>query len=225
MYGGQQNLPKHIKKRFLTKPMSTSNTVNLFGLFRHGETEWNVEKRIQGRGNSPLTRNGISQLQLWAAALQESSWQRILVSPQLRAVQTAEIFNASLKLPVTVADGLQEQNWGDWEGATLQDLQTRQAKELQTQIEAGWEFTPPNGESRRRVLARAKEVLDTAADSWPGDNILIISHQSVIKCLIYSALGSPFLPDAKQKLLKNRLHVLTLQDSLLAAHRINITRS
>lgn len=203
--------------------MSLFTPCNAFGLFRHGETEWNVEKRIQGRGNSPLTPRGIAQLQLWASALEKSGWQRILVSPQLRAVQTAELINASLKIPVTIIEGLQEQNWGDWEGATLEDLQTGQPEELQKQIDAGWDFTPPNGESRRQVLLRAREVLDAAALSWPGDNILVISHQSVIKCLIYSAIASPFLPGTTRKLHKNRLHIVTLQNKLLGASQLNIT--
>lgn len=202
--------------------MTSTRPPNIFGLFRHGQTEWNVKKQIQGATDSPLTPEGIAELSNWAPALQQFNWQRILVSPQQRAVHTAEIINSYLHLPVSVDNNLREQDWGRWEGLTLKEIKATQAFELQKQIDAGWYFTPPDGESRKEVLLRAKAALINAAEKWPTESILVISHQGVIKCLVYSALGRSYLPCTSRKIHKNALHILTMQALQLTAHQLNI---
>ncbi len=77
-----------------------SQTNSIFGLLRHGETEWNTKKRIQGFSNSPLTAKGISQTKEWAETLQQWEWDQIYASDLGRVKQTAAILNESLNLPL-----------------------------------------------------------------------------------------------------------------------------
>lgn len=83
---------------------------------RHGETQWNTEKRMQGRSDSPLTAHGIWQAQQLARRLKDEKIDAIYSSPTPRAARTAEILKGSRGLQVRLLDDLMEINLGDWEG-------------------------------------------------------------------------------------------------------------
>ena len=195
---------------------------SLFGLLRHGKTLWNEQKRIQGSSNSPLTTEGINTLKHWQPHLERYHWNLILTSPLQRARHTAEILNKSLGLPIKTEDGLREQDWGQWEGMTLPELRKSFPRELEKQTAAGWDFTPTGGESRRVVLERSMDIVEKYHHLSLEKRILIISHQSVIKCLVYSLLNRAFLEHEKKVLNKNALHLLKHDQGRLKTHQLNI---
>lgn len=116
----------------MTNLPSQANSV--FGLLRHGETEWNTKKRIQGFNNSPLTAKGISQTKEWARTLQQWEWDQIYASDLGRVKQTAAILNQSLQLPTFFDKRLREQNWGDWEGLTIPVIKKDYKEELKNEL-------------------------------------------------------------------------------------------
>lgn len=195
-----------------------------FGLLRHGKTLWNEQKRIQGSSDSPLSPAGEQESGRWLPVLSQHEWDRILASPLPRVRQTVEILNNSLKLPVTFDQQLREQDWGSWEGKTLTEIENLEGEELQRQTDSGWNFTPPGGESRKQVLKRVKQTITMAARQWPNETILVVSHQSVMKCLLYEILGHPFLPDGGKPVKKNRFHLISHQHNRLQTEKLNIAR-
>jgi probable phosphoglycerate mutase len=202
--------------------MSTST---LFGLLRHGQTIWNTQKRVQGRLDSPLTPDGIEAVQKWARFLASPRWQwsRIITSPLPRARTTAQLINNSLCLEIHEEPDLSEQDWGIWEGLTWSELHRDSAEEVQTQVDRGWSFRPPEGESRLEVHKRARSVLSHIGRRYPGEQILVITHQGVIKSLVYAIEKRKFLPQEPELIDKNSLQTVSCCNDTLTGFAYNIS--
>lgn len=159
--------------------------VTRFGLMRHAVTEWNKEGRIQGHSDSPLSSEGRHMAAKWAKILQHGNWRRILCSDSGRAKTTAMLLNSVLALPLEIDARLREMDWGQWTGLTRQDIRDRFADTLRNQNVGDWSFTPPGGENQLQVRKRGIQALKEAAMKWPGQYILTITHEGLIKCLFY----------------------------------------
>ena len=201
--------------------MSTST---LFGLFRHGQTIWNKQKRVQGRLDSALTPEGIEAVREWAhfLATPRWNWARIIASPAPRARATAQLINEQLHVEIQEEDDLREQDWGIWEGLSWAEIHTNSAKELEKQIKKGWAFRPPQGESRSEVCSRARSALRFYGRELSGKQILVVTHQGVIKSLIYSIEKRQFLPEEPKLIDKNRLQTLSCCNDTLTGFAYNI---
>ena len=179
------------------------------GLIRHAQTAWNREKRLQGRRDSPLGEIGTRQARAWGKALAAFPWDACVASPQGRALDTARAVCRELAIPLETEDLLREQDWGAWEGRTLASVRADCPDELARRTRAGWDFRPPGGESRREVLGRALEAVAAIARRHPGRNILAVTHQGVVKCLLYYLCGRAFLPEEPPLLPKGwHLHLV-----------------
>jgi len=174
--------------------MTPNGPITHFGIMRHAKTEWNQEKKIQGQRNSPLTPEGKQQAREWGMLLENFSWNRILASDMGRALETVDIINGYLQVPIIRDSRLQEQDWGEWTGKTLSMIKKEFPRLMKEQERAGWGFCPPGGEDRYTVWKRSQKALQEATEKWPGENILVITHEGVIKCLIYRLFGRQFLP-------------------------------
>lgn len=201
--------------------MVSGRRITRFGLIRHAETHWNREKRIQGQQDSPLTPEGERQAGHWAAVLDGYGWDRCLCSDIGRARRTAAIINHRLNLPLMVEIGLREQDWGAWVGRTLKELKAEVPEALAKQVARGWRFRPPKGEDRNRVLSRGKHALEAAAARWPSADILTVTHEGMIKCLVYHCLNREFLPSEKPVLKSAHLHWLAVEDGRLRLEKLN----
>jgi len=188
--------------------MQDSHKIIRFGLIRHAQTIWNREKKIQGHSDSPLTADGERQASSWGQILLRYSWDRILASDAVRALTTGERINAFLKIPIEIDPRLREQDWGQWVGKTVRQIQAEAAELLGEQTKAGWDFCPPGGEDRKSVLARSRGALQDAFNRWPGENILVVTHEGVIKSLLYYLSGRKFLPSEPPLLKSYHLHLL-----------------
>lgn len=201
-----------------------SSEETYLGLLRHGQTVWNLEKRIQGRMDSPLTNDGIHRCRKWARHLASPawSWDRIITSPLPRARKTAEYINENLTIPMAVDDGLREQDWGLWEGLTIGEVKKNFPNQLEQQVSLGWSFCPPGGESRLEVSERVTGALAAHVKKHPGEQLLIITHQGVIKSLIYRIENRQFLPEEKELINSNRLHTITGNSGVFSGATYNI---
>jgi broad specificity phosphatase PhoE len=197
----------------------------LFGLLRHGQTEWNVLKKIQGLADSPLSPAGRKQTAEWTRVLANYGWQRIVASDQGRVVETVAILNREWQLPISHDPRLREQHWGEWEGLTIPTIEREFAAELQTRIALGWQFAPPGGESRAAVRDRALAALRAAAGTWPGEKILVVCHQGVIKTTLYHLTNRAFVPGADPRLHHDRLHLIACHAGQFDPVRLNIARN
>ena len=179
-----------------------------FGLIRHAQTVWNREKKIQGHRDSPLTAEGEGQASSWGQRLLQLPWDRLLVSDSGRTLATAEKINSCLKIPLTSDSRLREQDWGQWVGKTVQQIESEVPQILTAQVDSGWDFCPPGGESRKSVLKRSQKALIEAAGRYRGDNLLVVTHEGVVKSLIYHLCGRKFLPGEPAILKSYQLHWL-----------------
>jgi probable phosphoglycerate mutase len=207
--------------------MGTVNTASktIFGLMRHAKTQWNLEKRIQGQNDSILCADGIEQAVKWRKIIKSvRSWDRIVTSGLSRSIQTAEIINRDLELPTESNCGLNEQNWGDWNGKTDRELLGDLETELTRRMSMGWQFRPPGGEDRYAVWERSRMALSEIAGRSPGQNILVIAHGGVIKCLLYGVLGKKFLPEEPRIIKQYHLHFLSWKDGRLSLDQLNAVR-
>lgn len=200
--------------------MSQSPTTR-FGLVRHALTEWNREKRIQGQSDTQLSLVGKRQAAKWGRVLKAELWDRILTSDARRAWETARSINAFLKVPMESDPRLREQDWGAWTGKTLRELKREAPQLLSFQEQAGWDFCPPGGEDRRHVQERSMTALGEAGEKWAGERILVVTHEGVIKCLVYGLLGRLFLPGEAMLLHPRSLHWLSHDQEGLRVEEIN----
>lgn len=194
----------------------------LIGLLRHGITLWNEEKRIQGSMDSPLSAHGKEMTKAWAKQLRAENWDRIVASDLGRVQETVAILNTSLKLPIFFEPRLREMHWGKWEGLAIKDVYNQEAALVEKMVQAGWEFRPPEGESRKEALMRAKRGISDAVNRWPGEKILVVCHLGIIKCLICDCVGSSFLPGETPSISKNSLHLLEVENTRFNCLRLNI---
>lgn len=204
--------------------MNAVNRVTRFGLMRHAETLWNLEKRIQGHSDSPLTERGEAQAARWGQALKKLSFERMLASDTGRARATADIVNAILKIPLTLDANLREQDWGDWSGKTRAQIKAKAPQMLARLEKDGWNFRPPGGEDRKSILNRSRKALTEAAGKWPGTRILVVTHEGVIKSVIYHLCGRKFLPSEPALIKRQHLHWLFWDQDGLRLEAVNAFR-
>jgi probable phosphoglycerate mutase len=147
-------------------------------LVRHGQTEFNRERRIQGHVDSPLTELGVRQAKAVGRLLRDlirdpAGW-RIVSSPLGRARSTAEIIASKLGgLPVEFDARLQEMSWGAHDGRLRADLE---AEHPDTFGKSGWAFdAPTDGESYEAVASRVGDWLASLPPE-PERKVIAVSH-------------------------------------------------
>ncbi len=148
---------------------------------RHGPTEWNRIKRLQGHHDEPLLPASRQQLRNLRLPEGFTRW-HWFSSPLLRARETA----ACLGLDASVAPPLIEMDWGDWEGLRITDLRSRDPAGMETMEARGLDLHPPGGESPRQVqqrLDRWAESLRIAGIEYAG----AVCHKGVIRALLAAA--------------------------------------
>ncbi|MFC7392337.1 histidine phosphatase family protein [Scopulibacillus cellulosilyticus] len=153
-------------------------------LTRHGETEWNVEHRMQGRKNSLLTRRGKEQATWLSERLSDQNIDLIITSPSPRALETAEIIRDERDIKIIQDEHFLEMNVGDWEGRTLDEIKQINPEKFYLYWEQPHLFKAVGGEDyyqvRERVLPRLKYLLN----EYPNKDLLIVSHSVVLKILL-----------------------------------------
>ena len=192
-----------------------------FGLVRHAETLWNRERRIQGQGDSPLTSKGKQDADKWGRQLSRFSWDCILMSDAGRAVETATRINHYLQVPMESDSRLREQDWGQWAGQIISQIESEASDRLPNERKTGWHFCPPGGEDRVSVCQRSQRALNEAAARWRGDTIMIITHEGVIKSLIYHLAGRNFLPGEPALIRPYHLHWLVHTGQVFRIDKLN----
>ncbi|WP_341894817.1 histidine phosphatase family protein [Ferrovibrio terrae] len=152
-------------------------------LLRHGPTDWNAEKRLQGRTDTALSEAGRQQFggRRIPAAYRGWTW---YASPLRRTQETA----ALLGLQATAEPALIEMNWGAYEGSTLEELHAKYGAAFAAYEALGLDLQPPGGESPRQVQQRLLPWLR----NLPG-NAGAVTHKGVIRAILALAFDWPML--------------------------------
>jgi probable phosphoglycerate mutase len=146
-------------------------------LLRHAVTDWNLEKRVQGRIDQPLSATGLRQFQDLALPPKFVAY-RWYCSPLRRATQTAELLGLTA---IDIEAALIEMNWGDWEGEILKPLRKQLGDEMRDNERRGIDFCPPGGESPRQVQVRLQTWLRQIAVS--KQDTAAVVHKGIIRCV------------------------------------------
>lgn len=147
-------------------------------LLRHGETEWNTQRRWQGHEDIPLNRHGELQAHAAAEALQDQRLDIIYTSDLNRAKTTARLIADACLTPLVVEPELRERHFGAIQGLTRREAEERYPS-LYSRIQAREpDVDPPgrNSESLGRFARRIGAVFRSIAVRHPGKRVLIVSH-------------------------------------------------
>jgi probable phosphoglycerate mutase len=150
---------------------------------RHGPTEWNAVGRFQGHTDIPLSAEGLAKMRALRPPAPFHA-ARPFVSPLLRARQTAEALGL---LNPTPDSRLMEQNWGDWEGLSREQILSQDGDDAFSRAGLAADFHPPGGESTRDLMARVAGFLKDAAKT--DSDAIAIAHLGVLRAAYTLATG------------------------------------
>lgn len=149
-------------------------TETILGLLRHGQTDWNIDLRLQGSTDIPLNETGKAQALVAAQHLRREDWDVIIASPLSRAKDTADIVGAMLAMPVVVVPELIERSFGVAEG--MDHASWRKLYESHETIEGL--------ESLEDLRTRTLLLLDLIKNEYAGQRVLAVSHGAFIRKLL-----------------------------------------
>lgn len=188
-----------------------------FYFARHGETDWNVEKRIQGKTDIPLNENGIRQAAQLADDLagQHLAVAAVYTSPQLRAAKTAQVVAGRLGVPCYDMDDLREMDLGEWEGSNWDAIREDYGETYQYWLAHRRYTKMPGGECYDEVLKRTLDALGeiisresgrtsgtgktneasmavTARGVHGAQDVLVVTHSAILRTLRCYIARCPF---------------------------------
>lgn len=146
---------------------------------RHGQTDWNVLKKVQGKADIDLNENGREQATIIAKKIDLEKIDLIISSPLKRALQTTEIINKSKGIPVIIDERISERDFGEFEGKRTSDFN----------YEEFWSYKANKGyikaENIRDFFDRVYDFLNEVKEKYKDKRILIVTHGGVsilMKC-------------------------------------------
>ena len=159
-------------------------------LTRHGETEWNKQRRIQGcRSDTRLSQTGLEQADRLAAALRKERIDAIYASPMKRASETAQIIAEACKLQVHVFNELREIDAGELDGLFEREL-TGLYETAWKEFRNGNASTPlPGGESLQDLQKRTSWAVDRMLEKHIDGTVVVVAHLLANLAMVCQALG------------------------------------
>lgn len=158
-------------------------------LWRHGETTYNAEGRMQGQLDSELTEIGWNQARFAVPALARFDPAIVVASDLRRATDTATVFARAAGVPIRIDKRLRETNLGEWQGCTGTEVD-----EYWPGARQYWysdpRWAPPSGETKLEVAERARELITELDVEFTG-TALLGTHGGLISALVASLLGLP----------------------------------
>jgi 2,3-bisphosphoglycerate-dependent phosphoglycerate mutase len=172
--------------------MPAKDSLYAFTFLRHGKSTGNLEGRLHGQSEYPLSDIGVQQARQLADYWQDQkqTFTQVISSPLERALKTAEILATALDVPIETNPIWMERYFGTWEGLTPEEVH---------QTHTDFDFADltqrpgQNGESLLELFARASQALQSLLNR-PAGEYLIVSHGAILQMTFYIILGlSPLL--------------------------------
>ena len=160
-------------------------------LVRHGQTDWNLEGRLQGQLDVPLNETGLQQVRSLAEQLKVSKFSAIFSSDLMRARQTAGIISEALGLPVVYDRRLREIHQGDVQGMLFSDVIQQFKDTLENRTKDPVYSRVPGGESVAELAVRFRECVDEIASGDYDHPVLVVAHGLAIATMLCQARGYP----------------------------------
>jgi len=154
---------------------------------RHGETDWNVLRRLQGSIDTPLNQTGIEQAKRWRGYFDRLRLAGIYSSALDRALHTAHLATGR---PACIMEEFNERSFGEWQGLTWPELES-----TVSELDVRWRdnaFCPPGGESRSDLFSRVQSALQQITSHHRSDDeVLIVAHGASGHAILAILLGHP----------------------------------
>ena len=150
-----------------------------FLLVRHGETTWNLDGRIQGQGDSPLSPAGVAQADALARRLAGENADLLVSSDLGRTMQTAEPLARMSGLPLRAMAEFRERSFGIFEGLTLPEIAARYPDEHERWRSRDPAYAMPGGESLGRLRERVESALIDIARGG-ARRVIVVTHGGVL---------------------------------------------
>ncbi|WP_061993488.1 histidine phosphatase family protein, partial [Fructobacillus ficulneus] len=165
-----------------------------FYFVRHGQTEWNLERRFQGaQGDSPLLPGSYEDMKKVAGFLQDKDISRVYASPLPRAKVTAEKIREDLpgQPRLSLHSRIVEVGLGEWEGQAMADVQKNYPQAYDTYKNHLEEFEGQgfNGEGYTKAIARFQAMIQEIVTNHPDDSVLVVAHGLILTFGMTSILG------------------------------------
>ncbi len=163
-------------------------------LFRHGETDWNKARRLQGQSDIPLNAYGRELAHKTAEALQSVPFDKAFSSPLSRAKETAQIILGKRNIPLTTDERLLEINFGDCEGQCFDTAKQNPNHPLHHFFCAPQSYLPPEGgETFHGAINRGNAFLQEQILPLEGccETILIVAHGAFNRCILNAISNTP----------------------------------
>ena len=169
--------------------MDSTTSKTTFYLVRHGETEWNVKKILQGHKNSRLTKKGIDQAKQLASVLRDIHFDVIFSSDLRRARRTAEILTQERNMKIKVSKFFREKTFGIYDGYPIDAYrnETQQALNTLEQMneQEKWNFKCHHTmESELDVVKRFITRLQSIAKNHPSKTVLVVTHGGCLRLFL-----------------------------------------
>lgn len=191
--------------------------MTLLAVIRHGTTDWNRRKIVQGSSDIPLDDGGRAEVADWSLPPEIDGF-RWLASPLVRAAETGHILSGSA--PET-DPRLAEMSWGEWEGRVLSQLREELGDLMVAWESDGLDFRGPNGESPREVQDRLRPLLGEISEA--RQNTVAVCHKGVIRALYALAADWDMADKPPQKLHDGCVQIFRLDDiGHPSVHQLNL---
>ena len=160
-------------------------------LARHGQTEWHAENRYAGRTDIGLTPTGHEEARSLARRALEEGPALVLCSPLVRSEESARPSAEACGVELKVDERLREVDFGEWEGRTLREIRAEYPEAAERFEGATVEDPFPGGDSLPGAAARALAALREVSDGHPGEKVLVVAHNTLVRLVLCSILGIP----------------------------------
>jgi len=160
-------------------------------MVRHGETDWNLKGRFQGHSDVPLNSIGRQQSAAIARRLAGEDLHAIYASDLSRAWDTAVAIGNHHECEIIADPRIREGNFGQWEGMTYAEIETRDPQAVKAWHEDLLNFAPPAGETPLQVAARAAAFNDDLRANHQNEALLLVAHGGALQILTCLLLGIP----------------------------------
>lgn len=177
---------------------------------RHGETDWNRLKRIQGHVDIPLSAHGVQQAaQLGARLAREGRLDAVYSSDLQRARQTAQPFADALGLEICVSEGLRERFFGAFQAHDSDEINEKFPAEYIEWQTRDPGFSPPgDGESQRVFYHRVVHAMEPIVAAHAGGRIAVVAHGGVLDCIYRFAMKLPLQEPRNWPLLNCSINIV-----------------
>ncbi len=155
-------------------------------LIRHAQTEWNIQRRFQGHGDSPITEKGQEQLQRLKSRLAGLEFDVVYFSDLRRTMETSKMLSGKQRVE---EPRLRERGVGILEGLNLEQIMAEHAEAFRAFRSGDKDHQIEGGESLQIALNRAWTFLEEMPEKHPGAELAAVSHAGLIRLICKQILG------------------------------------